>query len=447
MSEEVNYASLESEIQEIAPERPVPCERLIGCAGTGKTFQLQKRTQEDPSYGLLSSTTGISAVNLGAITVHSTLRYSTTEVLRDIFISGRLQRILHSIALKFRRLIIEEYSMSDAEQLDLWYRGVQEANRYADVIEPMGLLLAGDLAQLAPVKAKWCFEANCWSEFADNTTRLETVYRQEGGPFLDALNLLRVGQGGPAMEVLSQAGVTWHTCIDTEFDGTTIFSMNDKVNRYNNMMLDEVKGKRVAVTSRRWGKQRNEWNQNPRTKEWGIPPEQDFKIGALVVITSNRRDFTVVNGDGGHIVSYDPESENFTVNIIRTGKDEVIQKIIRHCDQMDEPEGWSGEKIPANEDQGAWIPRPHFRSKQKTYVLGQIEYLPMKLNYASTVHKSQSLTLDRTQVDFRDWFFGQPAMLYTALSRCRTLTGLRLVGIKEKFVKQCSIDKRILPWL
>lgn len=434
-----------SEVQSASDDRPVPLSRRIGAAGTGKTFSLLRDVADNPSFGLLTSTTGISAVNLGAITIHSTLRYSTTEVLKDIFLSGRLQRTLHGIAVKYRRLIIEEYSMSDAEQLDLWYRGVQEANRYADVKEPLGIMLVGDLAQLPPVKARWCFEANCWPEFAANTVRLDKVYRQEGGLFLDALNYLRMGNGGAAMELLTLAGAKWNTCVDTEFEGTTIYSMNDKVNRHNNLRLDEVKGKRITITSQRWGKQRGEWGQNTRTKEWGIPPAQDFKIGAYVVITANRRDFSIVNGDGGHVVGY--ENGDFIVHVLRTGKEERIEKIVRHCDQTDKPEGWNGIDIPVSEDDGGWEPQLHFRKKQRVYVLGQIEYLPMKLNYASTVHKSQSLTLDRVQVDFRDWFFGQPAMLYVALSRCRTLDGLRLVGMKEKFVKQCQIDRRVLPWI
>jgi ATP-dependent DNA helicase PIF1 len=78
---------------------------------------------------------------------------------------------------------------------------------------------------------------------------------------------------------------------------------------------------------------------------------------------------------------------------------------------------------------------------------GQLEMWPLRLAYASTVHKSQGLSLDKIQVDIRDGFFKQPAMLYTALSRCRTMEGLRVVGQRERYVSNCNIDERIRPWL
>jgi len=430
-----------SEVQSVAIDAPAPCERLIGCAGTGKTFTLLKRTQEDPSYGVLTSTTGISAVNLGAITINSTLRYSTVDMLRDVFLSGRLARTLHSIAKKFRRLIVEEYSMADTQALDLWYRGIQEANRYMDIEAPLGILLCGDLAQLPPVKGEWCFNARCWKSFADNTQRLTKVYRQDTGAFLDALNFLRAGDGSTAAETLTSAGLHWESVVDTEFSGTTILPKNDMVNRYNQFGLDRVKGPTFFIPSRRWGKQLSEWGQNIRTKEWGIPPQIELKIGAYVMILSNSSDFSHVNGDCGFITSHD--GKLVTVKLVRTGNEVIIGPVTRHADQADQP----AESIDAGEHLGEYFPQPHYIRKNKRYVLGQVEYLPLRLAYASTVHKTQSLTLDRVQVDIRNHFMSQPAMMYTALSRCRTLGGLRIVGMKEVFVKHCSMDTRILPWL
>lgn len=431
---------------ESVPDRPVPCGRLIGCAGTGKTYQLIARTAADDTYGLLTSTTGVSAVNLGAITTHSTLKFSDTLSLRDAFLTGRLARTLHEIGLRYRNLIIEEYSMLHADQLDLIYRGVEEANRYSDMREPLGILLVGDLAQLPPVKGPWVFTADCWEGFAANTERLDKVWRQDGGLFLDALNLLRSGDGHAAAATLTRAGARWNTQLDNEFDGTTILPKNDMVNRYNTLALGRVKGAAFTVTSRRWGMQRKEWGENSHTHEWGIPPRLSLKVGALVMVLANAPDFSVVNGDTGHIEGY--ENGQVTVKLLRTGLPTPIASIIRGVEESQKPIGWDDHAPRIDDSEGAtWHASPHRRRKSGRYVTGQIEYMPLRLAYASTVHKSQSLTLDRIQVDVRDRFFSQPAMEYVALSRVRTLEGLRIVGSPERFAAHCNIDERTLPWI
>jgi hypothetical protein len=427
------------------PDRPVPCARLIGVAGSGKSYQLIKRTSEDDTYGLLSSTTGVSAVNLGAITVHSTLKFSDTLSLRDAYLCGRLARTLHDIGQRYRNLIIEEYSMLHGDQLDLIYRGVQEANRYHDMqSRPLGILLVGDLAQLPPVKGPWVFTADCWDQFANNTERLDKVWRQDGGPFLDALNYLREGKGDLAASLLTDAGARWHTQLDNEFDGTTILPKNDMVNRYNALALSRVSGRAFTITSRRWGIQRREWGENPRTHEWGIPPRLELKIGALVMVLANSPDFSVVNGDTGHVEDADSTNGQVTVKLLRTGALTPIAKIVRAVEESDRPQGWP-DSAPRIDD--GWHSALHRRQKSGRYVTGQVEYLPLRLAYSSTVHKSQSLTLDRVQVDIRDRFFSQPAMEYVALSRVRTLEGLRVVGSPERFAAQCQIDERTTPWI
>jgi hypothetical protein len=429
-----------------AADRPVPCGRLIGCAGTGKTYTLIERTRADKTYGLLSSTTGVSAVNLGAITWHSELRVADTISLRDAYLIGRLKTRLHEIGKAYRILIIEEYSMLHGDQLDLIYRGVEEANRYSDMEHPLGILLVGDLAQLPPVKGRWAFTADCWRHFADNTERLTKVWRQDGGPFLDALNLLRSGDGAGAACMLREARATTHTQLDTEFDGTTILSKREMVGRYNALALGRVRGRPFTVRSDRWGAQRREWGQNPKSHEWGIPPRLDLKVGALVMILSNKSDFSVVNGDTGHIADWDESAGVITVDLVRTSLPVEISPIVRGVEDSATPYNWppDAEEVDGDAD---WYARPHYRKRTKRFVSGQVRYYPLQLAYATTVHKSQSLTLDRVQIDYRDNFFGQPAMLYVAMSRCRTLAGLRLVGSPERFARQCSIDERTVPWL
>jgi ATP-dependent exoDNAse (exonuclease V) alpha subunit len=84
---------------------------------------------------------------------------------------------------------------------------------------------------------------------------------------------------------------------------------------------------------------------------------------------------------------------------------------------------------------------------KKRFVEGQVEMWPVRLAYASTVHKSQGLSLDKIQFDIREHFVGSPAMLYTGMSRCRTLEGLRIVGQKERYIRQCNVDPKVRSWL
>ena len=426
----------------------VPCERVIGIAGTGKSYSMRKRAEADPSDILLTSTTGISAINLGCVTLNSTLKYFNTESLRDIYVRGILVRRLHEIAQSYRHLGIEEYSMLGAEALDILYLATKEANLYHDLDHPLGLVLCGDLGQLPPVNERYCFDADCWKHFAANTTRLTHVYRQSDGPFLDALNLVRSGDGAGAAEILTSAGAAWHTMTDPEFTGSTILPTNAQVNRHNALALRKLNGAMFTVPSKRWGEQRSEWGENRRTHEWGIPPMLDLKVGAYVMLLSNNTDLGYANGDCGHIVGVHPATRMVDVQLVRSTEMVTITPIVRSVEHSREPLGWDDDspEISAG-DMVDWLPQPHYRKRTRKYVTGQIEFLPVRLAYATTVHKAQGLTLDNVQVDFRDQFFGTPSMLYVAMSRARSLSGLRLVGMRERFIMQCKTDPRVIPWI
>lgn len=433
-------------VQVISEERDVECEFRTGKAGVGKSFQLMEEVKKDPSSMIITATTGIAAVNLGAVTLNATLRYFDTNSMRDAYLTGALSRVMHVLAKKYRKLAIDEGSMLSNDQLDYVYRAARDANKYRDVYDnPIGLVLVADMAQLPPVKARWAFEGVYWPEFAKRITRYNKVWRQAEGPFLDALNLAREGKGGPAAEILNAAGAHWYTSRDSDFEGTTILCKNAHVHKHNELVLDKKPGVKIKATSRRWGKQYSEWGLNPKTKEWGIPPILDLKIGAYVMIRANASDFRFVNGDCGHVTNY--EVDCVTVRLLRTGREEPIPKIVRSVEQPDKPGDFTGPMLSRTEDDGRWLAKPHFRGRVRTYVTGQIEFFPMQLAWASTVHKSQGLSLDRVQVDIRDKFWQSPAMIYVSLSRCRSLEGLRIVGQKDTFAQYVRNDPRVLPWL
>lgn len=62
--------------------------------------------------------------------------------------------------------------------------------------------------------------------------------------------------------------------------------------------------------------------------------------------------------------------------------------------------------------------------------LARFKQIPLIPAYALTIHKSQGMTLDAAIVDCKNIFaFGQ---LYVALSRVRSLAGLKLINFDPK---------------
>ena len=99
---------------------------------------------------------------------------------------------------------------------------------------------------------------------------------------------------------------------------------------------------------------------------------------------------------------------------------------------------------------------PYFNVNNERWVVGWIEYMPIRLAYASTIHKTQGLTLDRIQIDARQAWrspqgemcgAGAPAMMYVALSRCRTADNIRIVASLADFSKRVNTAKECQRWI
>jgi len=458
----------------------VGCEFITGSAGTGKTWLQKQKIEEDESYGILCATTGIAAINLGATTLNSILKYFDTDSLRDRFNRGSLTSILHRLGKKIKRLVIDEVSMMDARQLDMIYEAIRQANEYQDMEgEPMGITLTGDFCQLPPIKAPWAFEAECWEHFERNTTKLTKIWRQDNLPFVEAINFAREGRGKACVEALLGCGVKFMPQQDGRFKGTTIMSKNDLVDNFNFSALMDVPGDAFGLRTATWGDQAGEWKKN-------IPEMLKLKEAAYVMILSNDQSgmFEYANGDCGWIQSKDLDG-TIWVKLARNERVVGIKPIIRYkkCSQDDadklELKPCATEEADVQEffpNDGAPVPKkqitrythlycdddcgwdapglrhgpwgvPSYNCSSGTWNIGAIKYYPLRLAYATTVHKSQGLTLDRCQIDCRDAFFGQPSMAYVALSRCRTPDGLVIVGDPKKMEDRIKLEPKVKRWL
>lgn len=455
---EEGHLSLTEEILDPEQNPSFKVEFITGIAGTGKTFLLKKRI-EDGEPGILAATTGIAAVNLGTVTINSLLKYYNTQSLIDKYVQGWLNKELLKIAKHYRWIAIDEVSMMDGIQLDIIYKALLKVNQQLPKSRPLGLIISGDFLQLPPIKASWAFEAECWPVFARHTLRLEKVWRQNNPQFLEALNYLRAGDGRRGVRALLKAGVKFSPSLDPNFVGTTIMAKNSAVSNFNEARLLKLKAPVILVNSYRWGKRPGEWEKL-------IPTVLRLKTTALVMILANDSpDFTYANGDLGHIEKYDEERKEFHIKLLRNGEIVIIGLLKRNNHSFDPPE--QGKTEEDYEEYSDWITvvnddgeqirvpnkvaspwnEPYYDPEENKFVIGACKFFPIRLAYATTTHKSQSLTLDRVQIDIRQKFFESPGMVYVAMSRARTPEGLRIVGTMETVANRTQAASEVVRWL
>lgn len=384
---------------------------VLGAAGSGKSYRLNALLKDNPSYALKTSSSGISAVNLGggATTIHSALGYFNTEELLYKVTDGSISKLLKKISKDYRRIACDEIGMLPGQQLDLLYFAI---NRYNDAFpdDQLGLEVSGDPGQLPPVATNGeafvpFFQSKCWPRF--NIEYLTEIKRQDNPGFIRALMLVRAGMAEEAADWFEN-NVGFHDSLDDTFFGTTVLSRNMDVDAFNNMNLRKVSAVQKGYKKKLNGKNKAEWNS--------IPEEVIVKPGCNIILLANNLP-EYANGDLG--VVEEVFLDCILVRIFRTNTQHLIKyKTIENV-------------VPGTNK-----------------VAGTLEYLPIRLAYATTIHKTQGLTLDKVQCRVGDGFMSRlHGGLYTALSRCRTPEGLRIVGTREAFIKSCYVDPLYRPYV
>lgn len=433
--------------------RPVddPLYRFLGgAAGTGKTWQVREESRRYDDV-ILCATSGIAAVNLGGTTINSLLWYFDIASLRTAYELGKLHAALRKIAgSRYRRIAIDEMSMMPSDQLDIICMALDEVNngliKAGD--RPIGLTLLGDMCQLPPIgwgekkydhrkqllpPVKFCFEADCWPRFAEHITLLTKPMRQADPTFIAALSAVRRGDALEAMEYFRDK---LHATEDPNFDGTTVLAKNDEVDRYNKLRMMDLSTDEVYFPATKTGEQLGEWKH--------VPDRLVVKEGALVMCLTNYRaggEIVYANGD----LAYFIDSRMAVVTVYddrgrpRESNERCAHVRLKRNDREVDIPYVKREKKVATGNAGVKAPRDE--------VKGSIKYMPLRVAYATTVHKAQGLTLDNVQLMFQNHFWTHPSMLYVGLSRARTMEGLRLVGTLSQFVKRCKTNPAVAQWL
>lgn len=370
---------------------------LTGEPGAGKTYVLNQYIEYLKDHAIsvaITASTGIAATHIGGVTIHSWTGMGVKKNLTPQELDAlEGKQYLWKRFDTTKVLIIDEISMLSAEQFDTVDQICRAFKRNQKPFGGMQIIAVGDFFQLPPITKgeevqKFAFESQAWKEAKLLVCYIKEQWRQEDGSLLSILKSIRKGdveEGFPELEERLEA--TFEDIIRP----TRLYTHNADVDQINLEELDKL-GTELAVYGMQ-GKGKDDLVE--KLKESCLSPETLYlKPGAIVMCTKNNFEVGYVNGTLGEVVEISKETGYPTI-ITNHGKTITI-----------EPTTWSiddGDKV-----------------------LAQIEQVPLRLAWAITVHKSQGMSLDAVELDLsRAFEYGQG---YVALSRARSLSGLKLLG-------------------
>lgn len=389
---------------------------ITGEAGTGKSCFLRllcKKLKENHKHYVVLAPTGVAALNVSGCTIHSFFKFS---------IHGIRPHLIENKKDLFKNLnavIIDEVSMLRADLLDYIDEALQ-INKNSNL--PFGgcqMIFIGDLSQLPPVTMKqelplftaiydspYFLSARCVSDNKLKMIKFTKIYRQKDNKFVEMLNQIRNGK--VTYDTLNQL----NTHIGTlNQDNILITTTNNVVKNYNTLMLNKLKGEARHYKAICDGITEDE------LVKYGIEKEIILKNDAKIMFLNNDYENGWVNGSLGKVISM---SEN---------------QIIAELDS--DGRRVRVEKIETEINNYKWDDKNKEIEVEKQACIYQ---LPVKLAYASTIHKVQGMTFDNINLDLSYGTFA-PGQLYVALSRATSLDGITLM--RPIYPKDIILDGRI----
>ncbi|MFA7284745.1 MAG: PIF1 family DEAD/DEAH box helicase [Candidatus Absconditabacterales bacterium] len=371
---------------------------LTGQAGSGKTYVINSYVGYLWACGIrvaITASTGIAATHIGGVTIHSRSGIGIKEHLSDhdielIIQHEHIYKNINSASV----LIIDEISMLSANTLDMINKMTQAARADLRPFGGLQVIFCGDFFQLPPVSKnssdtkRFAFAANAWKQCDLAICYLETQYRQTDATFSAILNQLRTGEVSETS--IQQLQSRLHQPISHP-SLVKLYTHNIDVDRINNEHLEALDGEQRIYRHKAHGDKKI---IAAIKKSMMALETLTLKIGAQVICIKNNPSKGYRNGTTGVVIGYEGIDR---LPSIQT-KDSIITI---------EPESRSIE------------------SAHET--LAYVSQIPLKLARAITVHKSQGMTLDAAEMDLSKTF--EAGQAYVALSRVRSLDGLRLLGL------------------
>ncbi|KNC81015.1 hypothetical protein SARC_06646 [Sphaeroforma arctica JP610] len=381
---------------------------FTGGAGTGKSFLFKRLVRSlDPNTSVATASTGAASHNIGGVTLHSFSGILSGDMTFAQAVKAAKRKIGNWKRCK--TLLIDEVSMIDGEYLDLLDAVARSVKNSTQPFGGLQVIICGDFLQLPPVcknrdvPKKFAFEAECWPKLVPHCFELRRIYRQKDDhQLIRVLRLIRVGVCNEEVQKVLRSTQTNNKSIASDLKPTELCTHVAEVEDKNEKFLTDLSGEEVAFTA--LDNYYTEGDRAALTSQLDhlcpAPTALVLKLGAQVMMCRNV-DFKagLVNGARGVVVGFNTTADRFGVRL----------PIVRFAS--------GAEKVVHSE---TWAHKVFGRE------VAARTQVPLRLSWAISVHKSQGMTIDLVNVNISKVFeFGQA---YVALSRARTLEGLKVTG-------------------
>ncbi len=374
-------------------------------AGSGKSFLIkQLSTFFNGKTVAITSTTGISALGIEGVTIHSFMGVGLGKKSKEILVSEiHRYRNVKKRLLCLDILVIDEISMMTSdllEKIEYVLRKIRGSNQSFGGVR---LLFSGDFLQLEPVEGKNILGSPLIKDF--EFINLGNNYRQKDDlRFQTLLNNLRVNELTEDDIQLIKTRI-----VDTSPEGTPrMYCTNKEVAMSNKGYSDSLESSEFVYNAKFSGTNASFTNQlKTQFNAKGIDILK-LKNGMRVMLTRNMAPETgLVNGSTGTIIRCNSGA------VLVSFDNGTVENIV--------PCLW---ELYDNE-----------------LVVAKASQIPLIIGFAISCHKSQGMTLDSAYIDLSKSFCCH--QVYVAMSRVKTLEGLYLSNFN---IEKIKVNKSVVDF-
>lgn len=405
---------------------------LTGKAGTGKSTFLKYICDNLYKKKVVLAPTGVAAVNVGGVTIHSFFQMPLRPVPPDdpdysvkaLADSSKFSRQKRKLIRELELIIIDEVSMVRPDMIDFIDRALRGIRGQRGV--PFGgvqLLLVGDIFQLEPVVTNdskpilsryypsfFFFNAKAYAHANLCSIELKKIYRQSDSSFIGMLDRIRNNTVTSAdIEILNSRchfNVSNPDCEPREMKSEpnfeiTLTARRDTAESINASMMEQLPEEPSIL----FGSIENDFPEKLLPTDLCLTLKKDAQV---MLIRNDNKGRRWVNGTIARVTEI---GKNHISIILEDGNEYKVER-----------ETWENINYYYDEKE----------RKVKEEILGKFTQFPVKAAWALTIHKSQGLTFNHVTIDMAGGAFSA-GQTYVALSRCRSLEGLRFVNPLRRY--------------